>query len=244
MEMPNRIIEKIKEEKIRPIPKLYFTGKNILVWLLFIVSIFIGATSFSIILFSIQQTDFSPISHLRHSKIELFLGLLPFFWIILLILFLFLSTLSIYYSKRGYKFRWSGLVMISTAFSILLGTFFFIAGGAGKLETVFALNTSLYESIQEKKIKVWMNPDDGFLAGQIESARDSSFILTDFNKKSWEVDLSHAFIPPVLFLEKGETVKLIGKISAPNRFEADEVRPWGGPQRRMDLQGKRQKMQH
>ena len=229
-----KLIEKIKSEHIEPIPKWYFTTKNILVWVGFAVSVFIGAAAFSIILFSIQQTDFNLVSHLSHSRLEMFLGLLPFFWIITLVVFLVAAIYSIYHSKKGYKLKWSILVGISVALSILLGTLFFIGGGAGKLEQAFAVRVSLYESIQEKKEKIWMMPEEGYLSGIVESVKDSSFQLTDFDNNKWEVDFRGAFVPPVVFLEKGEQVKLVGKMKGEGSFKADEVRPWGGPKNRSE----------
>lgn len=231
MEKSNRLLEKIREENIQPIPKWYFQGKNLLIWSGFVLSVFVGAAAFSIILFSIQQTDFSLLAHLNHSRVEFLLGLLPFFWIILLLVFLALATLSVYYSNRGYKFHRRGLVLISVGFSILLGTFFFMAGGSGKLEQVFDTNLSAYESIQEKKIKIWMNPEGGFLAGRVENVRDSTFSLIDFNSKTWEISYGRAFVAPVVSLENGVQIKMIGHILGEDSFFADEIRPWGGPQR-------------
>ena len=233
MEKSKEIINRIKEENIKPIPRWYFKGKNILIWLAFAVTALAGAMAFSVILFTIQQSDFNLISHFSHSKLELFLGLLPFFWIVTLIIFLLFGIYSLHRSPRGYKLKWSKMAGIHVALSILLGTLFFLAGGAGKLEKAFAVRMSLYESIEEKKVKIWMMPDDGFLSGTIESISDSTFQLTDYHEQVWQINYKNAFIPPVVLLEKGEKIKLIGSKTGSQSFIAEEIRPWGGPQQRL-----------
>ncbi|MCB0653583.1 MAG: hypothetical protein KDC85_20060 [Saprospiraceae bacterium] len=238
MDNSKKIIDKIKSEKIQPIPRWRFILKNTAVWAAFILAVALGSISFSIVLFSIQQTDFDLISHMSHSKLEFFLGLLPFFWILSLIIFLLLAIYSIQYSKKGYKLTISRLVGASAALSILAGTLFFIGGGAGKLENAFANKISLYESLQEKKMKIWMNPQEGFLSGTISDTGIDLMHIEDFEGKIWEVHYEGAFIPPVVLLEQGEKVKIIGKLLDKKTFQAEEIRPWGGPENRVRRQGR------
>ncbi|KAA3630856.1 MAG: hypothetical protein DWQ02_17270 [Bacteroidetes bacterium] len=237
MDNSKKILEKIKSENIQPIPRWKFVLKNVSLWAVFSIAVIFGALAFSIVLFSIQQSEFDLLSHMSHSRLEFFLGLLPFFWIISLVTFLILAIFSIQHSKKGYKFTVSRLVGISTALSILLGTLFFIGGGAERLENAFAVNVALYESIQEKKIKTWMKPDEGFLSGTISKTNSNSFELTDFNEKIWVVFYEDAFIPPRIMLEPGEMIKLVGQIVEDNKFRADEIRPWGGPGNRNQRRG-------
>jgi len=228
MEKTKSIIDKIKEKNIRQKPKWHFELRNIFIWGTFIVGVLIGAISFSIILFTIQQVDFSLVTHLSHSKLELFLGLLPFFWIIGLLIFLTVAIFAFQRSERGYKLTWFRLLGISMAFSILLGTLFFIAGGSQGLEMAFASKVSSYESIQQKKMKIWMKPEEGFLSGTIENVVGDTIYLIDFNNTKWNVDYGNAFIAPIVSLEKGEQVKLVGQMTQNNNFQAKDVRPWDG----------------
>ena len=229
MKPSEKLIQAIREQEIQPAPKWRFTLKNSLLWTAFTVAALLGALAFSIILFAIQQVDFSIISHLSHSRLEMFLGLLPFFWIILLIVFLIIAIYSVQYSKKGYKFTAAKLVGYSAALSILLGTLFFISGGAQRLEQAFAINVSLYESIQEKKVKLWTMPESGNLSGQIDEVGETSLQLIDFTGKTWTIFYEDAFIPPSVWLESGEKIKLMGEMSGEDEFTATDIRPWGGP---------------
>lgn len=233
MKPSEKLLQKIREEQAEPAPRWHFAVKNRLVWAAFGLAVVLGALAFSVILFAIQQTEFNIVSHLSHSGLELFLGLLPFFWIALLVVFLLVAMYSVQYSRRGYKFTLARLVGYSAALSILLGTLFFIGGGAQRLEQAFALNVSIYESVQEKKIKLWSMPEEGYLSGEIVETEMGAFRLKDFQGKEWTVRYEGAFIPPVVLLERGEKVKLVGEVAEEGVFAASEVRPWGGAGSRM-----------
>ena len=83
-----------------------------------------------------------------------------------------------------------------------------------------------------------MMPEEGYLSGTITRVDKNSFQLTDFNDHTWTVDYQDANIPPVIILEEGEMVKLIGEVTAKDLFQAQEIRPWGGV-RQMNTRGNR-----
>ena len=228
MENSENFIQRIKEQNIKPIPRWRFTARNAMIWTLVSLSVLIGAISFSIILFVIQQIEFNLISHMTHSRLEMWLGLLPFLWIILLIVFIIISIFGLKKTRKGYKFPVSRVVGGNVIFSILLGTLLFLGGGARWLENAFEVNMSFYEGINDKKVKMWSKPDQGYLAGTIEHVYDTTFVIKDFDEASWEVVITNARIFELVELAVGEKVKIIGSLQQGNTFIADEVRPWGG----------------
>ena len=234
MENSENLIEKIKAEKVKPIPKWRFTVKEKTISIIFLLALIFGGLSFSIILFAIQQLDFSLITHMSHSKLEFSLAILPFLWIILLIIFLVLAMLGIKNSKSGYKFSLGKLFLFNTSLSILIGTFFFISGGAGWLENKFAVNVASYESIKEKKEKMWTMPEEGYLSGTVKQIKPTEFELKSFNGDIWMVNYENADIPDFMELVEGQQIKIIGKINSEGNFRADQIRPWGGSGRFRD----------
>lgn len=232
MRPSERLIETIKQQGIKPTPRWRFVLNNTLTWFFFSIGVLLGALAFSIILFAIQQTDFNIIGHLQHSKLEFFLSLLPIVWIIVLLIFVGLGMYAIQHAPKGYKLTLARRAGYSAVFSALLGALFFIAGGAQWLENAFAANVSVYESVQEKKVKLWMMPENGYLGGEISQISPNELTLVDFNNHTWTIYLNDStFIAPVIDLEKGEKIKLIGKMLNDHQFNADEVRPWGGRRR-------------
>lgn len=229
MRPSEKLIHTIKEGKIKPLPAWQFRLRNAFYWSTFLLSVFLGAMAFSVILFTIQQADFNVISHLSHSRLELFLGLLPFFWIVMLIFFLAIAIYSIRHSRKGYKFTAAKIAGYSTALSILLGTLFFIPGGGHQLEHIFAVNLTVYEGVNERKARLWTMPEEGYLCGDIEKVEPFSLHIQDYTGKLWNISYEQAFIHGAVFLEKGERIKIVGDMTGEDQFVAAEIRPWGGP---------------
>lgn len=232
MDNSTRLIEKIKEQQMKPLPRWRFTIKYTLIWLSFILCVLFGALAFSVILYAIQQLDFDIARHMSHSTIELVLSLVPYLWIIALIIFLVMAIFSIKNSRKGYRFTSPSLVGFATGLSILVGTLFFISGGAGWLENAFANEVSIYEGIEERKEQIWSLPEEGYLSGTIISASDNIIDLKDLKGKYWKVSYEGADIVPAVHLTDGEKIKLMGKMTSENTFKANMIRPWGGFQRR------------
>jgi heme/copper-type cytochrome/quinol oxidase subunit 2 len=232
MDNVEKLIEMIREKEMKPKARWRFTFKNSLAWAAFLVAVTFGALAFSVILFAIQQLDFNLVAHMSHSFFELLLGLIPILWIIFLIIFLAIAIFSIKNSKKGYKFTSLSLAGFCTALSILTGTLFFISGGAGWLENVFATRIGQYESVEEIKTKVWTMPEDGYLSGTILSVGDTTFEMEDFNGKSWTIAFGEADIVPSISIVDGEKIKMTGNMTSDNTFKADKIRPWGGFQHR------------
>lgn len=226
MKSSKTIVDRIKEKRVKQLPKWYFTLKNILNWVFFSICIILGGAAFSVILLSIQQTDFDLISHLSHSSWEFALGLLPFFWIVILLTLLVLAMITVKRSKSGYKFNWTRIFGLSIGVSILLGTLFFIGGGGHQLESIFIEKVKYYDSIQKNKMRFWMRPEKGFLAGTVSTVDNKRFTLDDFYGYLWEVDISNSFVSNDLEIKKGQKVKMIGKVTGLYCFKVVEIRPW------------------
>lgn len=228
MESAERLINKIKDQQIKPKPRWNFTYRNMLMWMLMLLSVLAGALAFSIILFAVQQIDFDLIAHMSHSRFEWWLGLLPFIWIISLIIFTAIAVYGLKYTRKGYKYSLKTLIALNITFSILAGSLFFIGGGAAWLEHAFASRVNSYESVNAKKVKMWSVPEEGNLSGYITEVHDTYMVIKDFNEKVWTIDISDANISQMVKLEIDELVKIMGEMTAENKFSAIQVRPWGG----------------
>ncbi len=228
MENSEKLIRTIRDQQLKPRPRWHYYLRELILWILFAFCVLFGALAFSIILFAIQQIDFNILNHISHSIPEMILSLIPVIWIGSVVVFLLAAMASIRNSRKGYKFASPVLVGIVTGLGMLLGTIFFISGGAGWLERGFALEVGVYESVDERKCRIWSQPEKGMLSGRIMEVSDSILKLEDFNGKEWNIDLKESEIVPAARLEEGEMIKMTGTRSGDFQFNADQVKPWGG----------------
>ncbi len=228
MDNAEKMIEKIKSDRIRPRPVWVFSASEISKWLCYVFFILMGALAFSIILFAISVSGFDLLQHLKHSRLEAVFVLLPFLWLGILVFFLGASVASIRNTGRAYKISFHKWIALSTGLSMTLGTIFFISGGARYFEQKFETEIESYQSILEKKIAIWSQPELGTLSGEIMELTGDTLSLKDFENNIWKVDISRANVAPRVLLESSEQIKMNGKKTGLYKFSAESVKPWGG----------------
>lgn len=228
-----QLLNKIRTESIEPIPKWRIQSSNVTIRTIFLVTLILGASAFAVVLYAIQQSDFNLIEHFGHSNIERILSILPIIWLLLLLLFLVLAIAAIQRTNKAYKIGLLHWLWINLFSSIVLGTLFFLLGGGRFIDHAFAAQFETYHGIEERKAILWSQPDRGYLSGTINTISEEYFSITDLKDQDWTIFLEDTWIAPVLLMEPGEKVKIIGSINGNNTFQADEVRPWGGQNQRM-----------
>lgn len=222
-----KLINKITEGDIKPRPRWHFVFENYIFWSVFFVFTLFGSTAFSVILYVATESDFDLLISLSSSKIQLLIVSLPFLWIFFLVIFLAVSIFGVRHTKTGYRYSLLKILGANILLSILLGGLFFSAGGAQKIENIFAEKVSIYRSVEEHKISRWSHPENGFLAGMILENKNGEIILMeDFSGKQWEINIQNAIVRSRVFLEPEEKIKIIGKIAEENIFTAEEIRKW------------------
>ena len=233
------VLEQIKKENIKPIPKWQFLLKDSVIWTTFVLSLMIGSIGTSISIFLAVNSDVLNTSFNDLSFVQGIVFAVPFFWIILSVFFIFLAYYNIKHTEGG--FRWNVLVIlvINILLSLLMGLILYFTGVSAKLNQIFIDNIPYYSQFADVRDQVWMRPESGYLAGEIISIgqTDNTLILIDLNGKEWNIDLANADIRHSIQLEAGIKIKLSGKKIGDSFFSATEVRPWMGMMQGGMMQG-------
>jgi hypothetical protein len=101
-----RILEKIKKEEIKPIPRWFFVLKNSFFLSLFGISIFIGSLAFSILFYIFSDNTKYILEKYNFEKLKFAI----FFWLIILILFLYLAIKNYKKTENSYKYSLSTIL--------------------------------------------------------------------------------------------------------------------------------------
>jgi len=225
----NEVIKKIKDNNIKPKPRWYFITKNYFIWSIFGISIILGSFAFSMVLFIIKQLDWDIYHYIGESLLKTVFISLPYLWLIFLILFTGVAYYNFIHTKRGYRFKFISILLISLVISITLGTGIYFNGFSERLENVFLEKIPYYNrlvySCEEQWMQQWMQPKRGLLAGTIIEIGlpENSFILRDLENNRWKVEASKTIWKGKLIPATGLKIKLIGKLINDNNFEAMEI---------------------
>jgi len=225
------ILEKIKDDKITPRPKWEFLMKDYVIWSLFVVVLILGGFASSVIIFVLTDQDWDIYKYMHKSFGEYFLLSVPYFWFILVALFLVFAWMNIRKTRTGYKYDFIKIGILNVLASLILGGIFFFLGIGNRIEGVFANNIPLYRQMHPfnnaNAKDFWNRPEEGLLFGEVTTLNNNgNFIIRDFKDNSvWTIDCSSClWIIKQENIKTGSTVKLIGKRMDGNNFQGFEVR--------------------
>ncbi len=221
-----KTFEKIEEEKIKPKSRRYFVFKNYLFWLLVAVSVIIGAVAFNAMLFILLNHDWLVYEYLDKGLLEFILISIPYFWFLILIIFLASAYYLFRSTKKGYRCGTCLAASLGLFIVIILGILIFWLGLKSQINEQFLRKTG---GLGYDKYDIWDNPAKGLLAGDIVNFKDKNdFDITDFKGKAWHINGENATVPCCFVLRSNVEIKIIGKIGeTKNIFIAKQIRPWG-----------------
>lgn len=229
MNTKEKILQKIKNREIEKKPKWFFVAKNSFFWALCGVSLVIGAAAFSIILSMIKDNDWDIYERTQNTFVEHVFMSIPYVWIAIVGISLWMAYREFSQTRKGYRMMPYVIVGASVVGSIILGSVVFAIGGGDFLSDFFEENVPRYESLVYTKRDIWRNPDRGLIAGTVEYATESGdkFILRDLAGHAWEINATDViFRGPIVLIEEGMKVKIVGTKVSSEKFRASEIRPW------------------
>lgn len=219
------VLERIKEEGIKPISRNVFSVKRVVFWVIVASSFIVGALSFSLTLFALLNNDWDLYNKFG---LSLVIETLPYFWLIALAVFTLLG--EFYYRKTllGHRHRFVmiiGIYLISTS---VFGSIFYFVGLGEYIEKSLNEAPPIYRNIILNRHGVWSHPEKGLLSGKIILIDNQIIHVIDPKGFIWIVDKNNSLIRGRASIQMGERVKIMGDKIDNNYFKAWEIRPWMG----------------
>lgn len=222
-----KVMEKIKKEKIKPRSRLLFLVKNYSLWAAGGLALIVSAASFSLMVYLFQYNDYGLRREINKSALEILFHTMPYFWIIFLAIFVFLLYYNIRHTKHGYRYPLWLMIVASVSASIFLGGAFSLAGWDEKLDGVLGQSAPLYSQVMNPQLDFWSHPEDGRLVGiVVGTSSDNNLILVDRDNKSWEIKtetIENAINSETATV--GLSVRLLGQQVEENEFLVEQVLP-------------------
>jgi hypothetical protein len=197
--------------------------------MLFILSILLGSIATSLVLVKLFTNDWTIVPRLPGGHVGGFLLVLPYLWLGILALIVYLASKIFEKTKKGYKYNHWLIVGLSVLLSIILGSVVFASKAGDFVETKMREHIQPYRQYQELREKVWHAPENGILPGRImEIKSDKLIIVTDITKMMWEVDIEEGKKPVFVTIEVGMDIVAVGEKTGDDTFKAEGLRP-GSP---------------
>ena len=223
--LSKNIVDKIKKEKIIPVPKWHFLLKNYVVWVLFLISSMIGGIAFGIILLQLSDIDWTIIDRINSGPQELIITIIPYFWIVILIVFIGIAYHNFRHTSKGYKSGTFIILGISILVSVIAGSIVFASGISRRIEN-FRENTPFVREIHAPHMKLWMQENKGLMAGIIEKLDRDKILLRSLKDRPWNIDIRNAKLINIPQLKLKQKIEIIGEKIDNTHFKAHEIRSW------------------
>ncbi|HLD28002.1 MAG TPA: hypothetical protein VJB67_00095 [Patescibacteria group bacterium] len=226
------VLETIKNQDIKPKPKWQFLLKDYIFWLIAGFSILIGSLSVAVMIFMAVNSDWDIRFKISHSFFGFVLMTLPYFWLLILIIFIFLVYYNFRHTQGGYKYQLISIAIGSIIISVVFGFLFYSIGLGGAIDDIFYQRLPAVHCLMNPQQLIWDQPEHGRLGGVIIRMIDQShFELVDIDRELWKIDYREAENLEDFVLNEGLRVKIIGEIINDNNFKAimirSQIRPPG-----------------
>ncbi len=226
IDISKETLEKIKKEGVHPKPRWYFLTKNYFFWLMFALTTILGGMAFGMIMFLAGDLDWDIYHYLGISLPKAILMSLPYLWIILLLLFLFITYYNFIHTRTGYRYRFVMIFFIGLFLSGLMGLGFYQYGWTETVDKQLRMRMPGYHHLVYSRESQWMHPEKGLLSGIIVKIKteEKMIWLEDELGNQWNIDISQARFKGVSSIEQNMPIRIIGKKLSSNSFQAIEIR--------------------
>ncbi len=223
-------IGKIKKEHIVPESKWKFLIRKHGMWTMFGLIVVFGAISFSVAYHVLAGLDWDLYRFMHQNAFAYSLSILPYFWVILIVIFLAGAFLDIRKTETGYRFSLLKMSLMVIGGVFVLGLLMSLVGLGKRVHLAMNKSVPYYgQHMMVTKETQWNNPAEGFLAGTIISISGNELALKDLQTKRWNVELDEkTLIRPRAEMSAGQMIKVVGTMTGGNDFKAKEIRPWAG----------------
>lgn len=227
MTFEQKILDQIRIKHLKPLSKGYFKVRDFALWGLlgaFVAALGIG---FGMIIYGIRSTDLSVLAKLELTASQKALFFFPVFWILACAAIAIIAFINLRKTRKGYRVSARQFIIITVLVAVGIGSIVYALNVTQYLSGVATNRIPLYKDVVAPDTSTWLDPNHGLLSGIIRSRdSDQSFYLRDSEAVLWHVTSDSTAIPAGYTMQTGERIKIIGKRTGDDSFNAREIHPW------------------
>ncbi len=221
--LTEKIINKIKENEVKPVPRWHFVIKRIFLWVPGIICTLIGGISVYAIMYGTSHNGWEFRRFTHQSNYEFLVDTLQYIWILSFVLFYIFTINLIRITKDGYKYKISSILLISFLTSVIIGTSVFILINTSTMKYSFGFEGQ----IKNEQRLHWSFPEKGRVLGLITDIKENNYIIVkDQEGNEWNLNIEQIPADIKNNIEEGDIIRVLGEITEKNNFTACAIFPW------------------
>lgn len=225
------VLRRIHDENICPKGKWVFLCNNGALWVLWTLTVVVGAVAFSEAIYVSMHSgiEFYDVTHT--GLMEFVFETLPFVWLLTFLGVVVLAQYNMRNTKRGYRYAFWQVIGSSVVFTIFGGLVLHASGVSTVVDHMMESNMPGYMSVDARQEYMWDHPEAGRITGMFleQDIQNGVVRFLDTTDREWVV-LTHELPPHDLeLLLSGNRVRLLGEAATdtePYNFYTCGVLPW------------------
>lgn len=213
--LKDSLFEQIETDQVSPRPRLFFQGRECMVWSLWFLSVVIGALAVAVSVFVVTHLQYELYEATHENFLTFMVEVLPYLWIIVFGIMVYVAVYNLQHTKRGYRYPLWIILASSIVLSFAGGSALQFFGFGYTIDNLLGNQMSIYTSRDKLEQRLWQMPNDGRLVGKQvfgTLSPTTTVIFEDVAGKRWNMDVSELQARDVQLLASEQTVRLLGKV--------------------------------
>lgn len=210
------VMSRIEGGEVCPRSKTFFQTRECAVWVLWLISVVVGALAVAVTFFVLNHRQYALYKATHDNFFAFMVEVLPFLWIVVFGLMVFVGVYELRRTKRGYRYPLWQIFGSSLLLSLAGGAALQLFGFGYSADHILGQYMTMYNSQEKIEQKMWQAPDEGRLLGRFGGplpAPSSLVRFTDVTGNEWGVNVDELSMKERELLLQDEIVRLIGQIT-------------------------------
>jgi hypothetical protein len=205
------VLAQIEKEHVGQIPKWKFLFEEYGVWTVWALSLLIGASAFSMLIFFSMHAGYALYEATHDSALRFFFEMIPYAWVITFVLMAILAHYNLRHTKKGYKYQVWQVLLSSIILSFIGGIVFHLIGMSFLIDTFIAKRIPLLPALQTAEARLWQDPFKGRMVGKLTDVLQPDVVVfTDTMGTNWELYTGELDPVDIDTLYSKERVRIVG----------------------------------
>jgi len=184
----NNIIQRIKQDELAPEKRWRVVMRRLLIWVPALLSLIVGSLATGVILFHILHAGWELQSVTHDTYGAFFFDILPYAWIILVIILVITTHWALRRTHRGYRWKGSLIVVSTLILTTLVGIIVYQTGIAYTIDKELENRArEQYNSMRSNLAIDWHNPSDNRFAGTIVGTSEDNEPVIQMQSQNGDV---------------------------------------------------------
>jgi hypothetical protein len=227
MTLEQDILKKIEQEDIAPKPVWHFWVREVVLWGMIALSIVVGGIAGATSWFRLTQSDLPFHIAAVGKKFSAVLIVLPYAWMLLLAIVLWLAYVQLKHTRHGYRMRLWVIALMCIGGSVAFAAGFHQVDMGRKVDDGLR-HVKVYNAAFDRERAFWNQPEEGRLIGKIQSIETTStttmLLVETPGKDEWMVVVIPALLEELPHpIQQEMLIRVLGSVRRPYMFDATQI---------------------